>query len=379
MAGIYIHLPFCKQACHYCDFHFSTSLKLKSNLLTALALEISVRKSELKGKEIGTIYFGGGTPSLMSASELKLILSRIFELFPVEKNAEITLEANPDDLTLEKLSQLKEIGINRLSVGIQSFNDDSLTWMNRAHNSNEAKSSLLDAKSVGFDNISVDLIYGLPGLTIQDWRNELEEIFSFEIQHLSAYCLTVESKTPLGKWVQSGKERPVDEEAANQQFTELVSSSAKANLIQYEVSNFGLPGYFSRHNTSYWKGIPYLGIGPSAHSYLGSNRSWNVANNAQYIKGVHANKPLRTIETLENEDQINELIMTGLRTIWGVNLEDLKSKFGYDLMQKNQAKIDELIKNNLAKLDQSHLQLTKKGLFFADGIASDFFILRHEN
>jgi oxygen-independent coproporphyrinogen-3 oxidase len=377
MAGIYIHVPFCKQACHYCDFHFSTSLKLKDDFLKALQREMVLRSSEIN-EDINTIYFGGGTPSLLNTNEISSILNSLSRCFHIAETTEITLEANPDDLNQKKLKELFAAGVNRLSVGIQSLNDNSLKWMNRAHDSSEARACLELAQSTGFQNISIDLIYGLPGLSLKEWEDELKEAFSYNIQHVSAYCLTVEPNTALGHWVKKGKEKPVDDEAVNNQFQLLIELAEQHGLEQYEVSNFGKSGFYSQHNTSYWHGIPYLGLGPSAHSYIEGKRSWNIANNARYIRSIGDGKLPISTEVLSKHDLTNEYIMTGLRTKWGIDLERLKNQFGYDIRNDYQGLIKELIEKGLARLDEDQLVLTKSGLFMADGIASDFFILEYD-
>lgn len=339
--------------------------------------EIEMRADEFDSM-VNTIYFGGGTPSLLRSSEISEIINKLSVHFTIAKNAEVSLEANPDDLNREKLQELYNAGINRLSIGIQSLNDRSLKWMNRAHNCAEARSCIADAIELGFDNISIDLIYGLPNLTLKEWEDEINEILSFNIQHISAYCLTVEPETALGHRVKKGKEKPVDEESANEQFQILVELLEQNGMEQYEVSNFGKPGFYSRHNTSYWKGVPYLGLGPSAHSYSSGKRSWNIANNARYIKSINEDKLPISTENLSDKDQINEYIMTGLRTIWGIDLDVLKNEFGYDLKAEYSELLEELIEKSLVKLEGAKLTLTKAGLFLADGIASDFFILEHD-
>lgn len=346
--------------------------------MRALKTEIALRKDEIKST-IDTIYFGGGTPSLLDASEISSILNTLTRHFNLAENPEITLEANPDDLMRKKLGDLFAAGINRLSIGIQSLNDNSLKWMNRAHNSSEARASISVARDIGFQNISIDLIYGLPHLSLEEWKAELMEIFSFDIQHVSAYCLTIEPETALGHWVKKGKEKPVDEDAANKQFQLLIEVADQYGLEQYEVSNFGKAGYYSQHNTSYWKGIPYLGLGPSAHSYSEGKRSWNIANNARYIKTLEEGKIPLTTEVLSRHDQANEYIMTGLRTKWGIDLERLKNQFEYDIQNDYSNLVNELLEKGLACLEDGHLKLTKTGLFMADGIASDFFILEHDH
>jgi len=378
MAGIYVHVPFCKQACHYCDFHFSTSLKLRDDYIRALHREIVLRNEELSA-EVTTIYFGGGTPSLLNADEISSILYSLSKHFAISDNLEVTLEANPDDLNEKKLKELFSAGVNRLSIGIQSLNDSSLKWMNRAHNASEARACINQASEVGFRNISVDLIYGIPQLTLVEWENELKEVFSYDIQHVSAYCLTVEPNTALGHRVKKGKEKPVDEDAANNQFQLLIELADKNDLEQYEVSNFGKTGFYSQHNTSYWKGIPYLGLGPSAHSYYRGKRSWNIANNVCYIKSLKNGELPLTTEVLSREDQINEYIMTGLRTSWGIDLERLKRDYNYDIQRAYTGQLQELLGKDLARMNGNRLILTRAGLFMADGIASDFFILEHDH
>jgi len=378
MAGIYVHVPFCKQACHYCDFHFSTSLKLRDDYIRALHREIVLRNEELSA-EVTTIYFGGGTPSLLNADEISSILYSLSKHFAISDNLEVTLEANPDDLNEKKLKELFSAGVNRLSIGIQSLNDSSLKWMNRAHNASEARACINQASEVGFRNISVDLIYGIPQLTLVEWENELKEVFSYDIQHVSAYCLTVEPNTALGHRVKKGKEKPVDEDAANNQFQLLIELADKNDLEQYEVSNFGKTGFYSQHNTSYWKGIPYLGLGPSAHSYYRGKRSWNIANNVRYIKSLKNGELPLTTEVLSREDQINEYIMTGLRTSWGIDLERLKRDYNYDIQRAYTGQLQELLGKDLARMNGNRLILTRAGLFMADGIASDFFILEHDH
>ncbi len=379
MAGIYVHIPFCKQACHYCDFHFSTNTNRAEDLVSSLAKEAENRKAYLTGESISTLYFGGGTPSILEASEIERLASSFQSTFDFEAQFEFTLEANPDDLSREKLQSLKSVGVNRLSVGIQSFLDDQLTWMNRAHNSLEASQCIRDAHEIGFDNISIDLIYGLPNLSLEAWKLELQKAIDLGIQHVSAYCLTVESKTALGHWVKKGKEKPIDEEAANAQFQIMIEVLAAAGFEQYEVSNFAFSGFESQHNRSYWQGIPYIGLGPSAHSFDGKNRGWNIANNAQYTTKISEGNTTLTEESLTPADRINEYVMTGLRTKWGVDFGHLKTQLHCNFEQEFHAKIKTLVETGMATKSDAKLRLTKKGLFFADGIASDFFILNHED
>lgn len=379
MAGIYIHIPFCKQACHYCDFHFSTSLKQKTALVNQIAHEAHLRAEELSGLDVNTIYFGGGTPSLLSGDEIAFLAEEIRKIYRVSSDVEFTLEANPDDLSAAKVQELKAAGVNRLSIGIQSFSDASLKWMNRAHNSREALECISAAHHAGFDNISVDLIYGLPGLTRDAWLGELKKVKALGIQHVSAYCLTVESGTALGHWVKKGKEKPVDEDAAKLQFEMLIEELNNAGIEQYEVSNFAKKGFQSRHNSAYWRGEKYIGLGPAAHSFDGASRSWNVSNNTRYIQALQANDLPSTSEELKSNDRFNEWVMTGLRTASGIELRYGEKRFGIDIARKYHSEIDKLITNEMATLDDSRLALTKKGLFFADGIAADFFILNHDH
>ncbi|ETN94502.1 radical SAM family heme chaperone HemW [Zhouia amylolytica] len=388
MAGIYIHIPFCKQACHYCDFHFSTSLKKKDDLVIALVKEMQLRKNELQDEPVETIYFGGGTPSLLSVQELKSLIAAVYENYKVIADPEITLEANPDDLTEASLvgeqsktifEAYKGIGINRLSIGIQSFFEEDLKLMNRAHNAKEAK-KCIEAATAIFDNITIDLIYGIPGMSNEGWMQNIETALSFNIPHISSYALTVEPKTALEKFIEKGIVKPVDDEIAQQHFQLLVDTLMEHDFIHYELSNFGKEGYFSKNNSAYWLGKKYLGIGPSAHSYDGLHRSWNVANNSKYIKSLQENILPSEVETLSTVDRFNETIMTGLRTIWGVSLNKVKESFGEKyleyLIQQSQKYIEEgLLEIDNANPSMPVLKTTAKGKFLADGIASDLFLL----
>ncbi|MCB0466937.1 MAG: radical SAM family heme chaperone HemW [Aequorivita sp.] len=373
MSGIYIHIPFCKQACHYCDFHFSTSLKKKNELVNALCKELVLRKNELIGK-VETIYFGGGTPSLLSSEELKQIFEAIYANYKISEAPEITLEANPDDLSKNLIIQLSKSPINRLSIGIQSFFEEDLKLMNRAHNASEAVECIKEAKKY-FKNISIDLIYGVPGMTNERWKENLEIALNLEIPHLSCYALTVEPKTALKKFIEKGIVPPVNEEVAKQHYEILLSETEKTGMENYEFSNFGKPGFHSRNNTAYWEGKPYLGIGPSAHSYDGNSRSWNVANNTKYIKSIEAGMLPSEMEILSVEDKYNEYIMTGLRTKKGVSLEKVKDEFGkfFSEYLLKQAKIH--LQNNLLILENQTLKISKKGKFLSDGIAADLFLV----
>lgn len=372
MAGIYIHIPFCKQACYYCDFHFSTSLKKKDEMVPALIKELHLRKNELKGQTIETIYFGGGTPSLLSNDELRMLIDEIYDNFKVSTNPEITLEANPDDLNIGRIKELSKTPINRLSIGIQSFFDNDLKSMNRAHSAEQAKQCLKEASKY-FDNITIDLIYGIPNMSIEKWYQNLQTAFDFDIPHISSYALTVEPKTALDSFIKKGTYPPLDEELALKHFELLVSETQKNGYIQYEISNFGKPGFYSKHNSSYWQGAFYLGIGPSAHSFNGSQRSWNVANNTQYIQAIKHNDLPLTTEKLSEKDRFNEYVMTGLRTIWGISLNKIEAEFGLDYKQLVLNASKQFIDKDLLLIQGDVLTITPKGRFLTDGIASELF------
>jgi len=377
LAGIYIHIPFCKQACYYCDFHFSTSLKRKEEMLTAIKRELVLRKDEHNKEQIETIYFGGGTPSLLTIDELRLLIDTVYDNYEVVEGAEITLEANPDDLSSEKIKELAKLPINRLSIGIQSFFDDDLKFMNRAHSAEESKKCLAEATKY-FDNITIDLIYGLPNMRHEKWLANLKMAFDFNIPHISSYALTVEEKTVLHKLIEKGKVPPVDENLALEHFNMLVEETEKQGFVNYEISNFGKLAYFSRHNTSYWIGEKYLGIGPSSHSFNGFERSWNVSNNTKYINALFADKLPSEKEQLTVINRFNEYIMTGLRTIWGVSFEKVEKEFGAMYLQELKKSAERHIELGLLEIELRSfsgkvLVTTKKGKFLADGIASDLF------
>jgi len=371
--GIYIHIPFCKQACHYCDFHFSTSLKKKSELVKALCREMTLRKDEVEGP-LQTIYFGGGTPSLLEEEDLENIFSAIYSTFEVTKDPEITLEANPDDLTEEKLKIFSRSKINRLSIGVQSFFDDDLKLMNRAHNSEEAWGCLELAKEY-FENISIDLIYGIPGMSNTRWEENLNKALALDIPHISSYALTVEPNTALKKFIEKGLVKPVDDAVAQAHFEILQDKMTAAGFENYEFSNFGKPGFFSRNNTAYWTGKSYLGIGPSAHSYDGNRRSWNINNNTLYIKAIDNGELPIERETLSLTDKYNEYVMTGLRTIWGVSLTKIKADFGSKFNDYLLEQAKKHLEEHLLFQDGDRLVVTSKGRFLSDGIASDLFLL----
>ncbi len=364
MAGIYIHIPFCKQACHYCNFHFATSLRYKEELIAALLKEIPLQKKYLGEEQVGTIYFGGGTPSLCTKEEIESIITATRSTFIVSKEAEITLEANPDDITEEKLIGWKEIGINRLSIGIQSFFEEDLIWMNRAHNAGQAINNLKLALQY-FDNITIDLIYGTPQLTNEKWKQNVDTAIALNIPHLSCYALTVEPKTPLDKMIQQHKSLPVDPDKQSEQFLLLMKWLEYAGYEQYEISNFSKVGWRSLHNSSYWQGSKYLGLGPSAHSFNGKERQWNIANNNVYIESINKGEIPLEKEVLSETQQLNEYIMTSLRTMEGTKL----SITGNSLVEKS----GKYINSGLMKLENNSLILTKEGKLLADGIAADLF------
>jgi oxygen-independent coproporphyrinogen-3 oxidase len=383
MPGIYVHIPFCKQACHYCDFHFSTSLQLRGELLAAISQEMEWRRDYLGKGELNSIYFGGGTPSLLRIDELNSLFDRIFALWPVAANAEITLEANPDDMSREKIKELRRTPVNRLSLGIQSFHEEDLRFFNRAHNAIEARACIEYAQDLGYENLSIDLIYGSPTTSNESWEHNLQITFDYEIPHVSAYCLTVEEKTALHHFIQTGKAPPLSEDKATLQFQILMKAMRAEGYEHYEISNFALPGRHARHNSAYWQGEPYLGLGPSAHSFSGESRQWNVANNAKYIRLVQAlaqpggaagpdqSAELFTIEALSPRQRYNEYVLTALRTHWGAQLkaipEDFRSHF---LEHIHPFLIDESIERK-----RDVFRLTDKGKLMADRIAMELFLV----
>jgi len=377
MSGIYIHIPFCKQACHYCDFHFSTSMKKKEEMVLAIAKEIQMRKSEFEKEQVETIYFGGGTPSVLTSEEINFLIAEVYKNYSVSENPEITLEANPDDLSSERIIELSKSKINRLSIGIQSFFEDDLQLMNRAHNSAEAKKCLEEATKY-FDNISLDLIYGIPGMSNEKWKQNIETALSFGIPHISSYALTVEPKTALNKLIQTGKIAAPKDEVAQEHFTILVETLEANAFIHYELSNFGKKNYFSKNNSAYWLGKKYIGIGPSAHSYNGISRSWNISNNSLYLKSNQEDKLPNEIEILSTTDRYNEYIMTGLRTIWGVSLDRIEHEFGSKYLDYLNKQAQKFLKDDLVYIENDILKPTKKGKFLTDGIASDLFYLNLE-
>lgn len=379
MAGIYIHIPYCKQKCHYCNFYSFASTKYRDVFVESLLNEINLRKDYLANEKINTIYFGGGTPSMLNTNEINDILKHLYNTFNINKEAEITLEANPDDLDKEKLSDLKNYtDINRLSMGVQSFFDEDLIYLNRVHNSKNAIKSIELAKKAGFENMTIDLIYGIPGLTEKKWRQNLKIFFDFQINHLSSYSLTVEPKTALNTLINKKKIAPVVEEESIMHFDILLEETEKHDFIHYEISNFAHEGYYSKHNSIYWLGAHYAGFGPSAHSFNGKTRQWNVANMKQYIESDTIEKVVEEEEVLTKEQRYNEYIMTSLRTNWGCDTVHIENVYGekYVVLFEEEA-VKHIEKNNIIK-ENSVYKLTKQAKIFADGIASDFFIFNED-
>lgn len=372
MAGIYLHIPFCRQACHYCNFHFSTSLKLKNEFVDALLKEIQLQSTYLPSEPVNTIYFGGGTPSLLSIDELASILQTLRQTFTVAADAEVTLEANPDDIVEEKLKDWKQVGINRLSIGVQSFFEEDLRWMNRAHTAQQAIGNLQLARKY-FDNITIDLIYGTPTLPDDKWQHNVQQAIALGITHLSCYALTVEPGTALAHMINKHKTLDVNTEDQARQFLLLMDWMQAAGYEHYEISNFALPGKRSRHNSSYWQGASYLGLGPSAHSFNGESRQWNIANNALYIKSLKEGKVPFEVEHLTSTQRLNEYVMTSLRTMEGLNLKYVISNFGEIAANKLKQEAQQFIETGKMQLNNGYLQLTKEGKLFADGIAAELF------
>jgi oxygen-independent coproporphyrinogen-3 oxidase len=372
MAGIYLHIPFCRQACHYCNFHFSTSLKLKNEFTDALLKEIQLQSTYLPSEPVNTIYFGGGTPSLLSIDELTSILQTLRQTFTVAADAEVTLEANPDDIVEEKLKDWKQVGINRLSIGVQSFFEEDLRWMNRAHTALQAIGNLQLARKY-FDNITIDLIYGTPTLPDDKWQHNVQQAIALGITHLSCYALTVEPGTALAHMINKHKTIDVNTEDQARQFLLLMDWMQAAGYEHYEISNFALPGMRSRHNSSYWQGASYLGLGPSAHSFNGESRQWNIANNALYIKSLKEDKVPFEVEHLTGTQRLNEYVMTSLRTMEGLNLEYVTTRFGEKAANKLKQEAQQFIETGKMHVNNSYLQLTKEGKLFADGIAAELF------
>lgn len=373
MAGIYIHIPYCKQKCHYCDFHFSTTLRTKQDLLNALHKEIELQQNFLEGQNIHTIYLGGGTPSILKLKELKQLFDILYQNFPIAIDAEITMEANPDDLTTQKVKELKQTPVNRFSIGVQSFQDADLQFMNRGHSAEESLVSIKRIQDSGWENITIDLIYGTPTLSDTDWKNNLQTAINLTVPHVSAYALTLEENTALHQFIEHKKCAPLSEEKSTRQFLQLMETLPKSGFIQYEISNFARDGFYSKHNSNYWNGEKYLGIGPSAHSFNGMERQWNIANNLHYIQQISKGIVPAETEKINEKQRYNDYIVTALRTKWGVNTNFIKSHFSvnYERFLLNSAQkwinSSHLLKNN------GLLTLSKKGKLMADNISSDLF------
>ena len=369
MAGIYIHIPFCRSKCAYCNFFSVVSDKQRDGFLEALKREAVSRKDYLGGETVDTIYFGGGTPSLLKPSEIAGILNALKDNYPIADNPEVTLEANPDTVSIESLSQYRLIGVNRLSIGIQSFFDDDLQYLSRRHDSKHAMQVLDWAKDAGFQEVTLDLIYGIPTLTDREWRHNLETFFQTGFNHLSAYALTVEEKTALGRRISKGEAADVNEDAIVRQYQILVEMTRNQGFEHYEISNFARPGHQSRHNSIYWKGVKYLGLGPSAHSFDGVSRQWNVASVKDYCDNCSFEK-----EQLTTDDRFNEYVMTSLRTNWGCDMNFIKENFG-ELYVKRFKKLTEkyITSSKMYQKDEKYI-LNDNGMLFADGIASEIFL-----
>lgn len=375
MSSLYIHIPYCKQKCTYCNFYFKTNQKDKNKLVKSLVKEISLTKNYLKDNKLKSLYFGGGTPSLMSKESLDLIFRNIQQYYQVNSETEITIECNPEDLTIEKLKDLKKIGFNRLSIGIQSFKDEDLVFMNRNHDRNQAINSVKNAKIAGFKNVSIDLIFSLPNQSLKDWNENLKIAFELDIQHISSYSLTIEEKTRLKYLIDKNKLTELADVESSNHFRLLVDECKKRGFIQYEISNFGKRDYFSTHNSNYWIGSEYLGIGPSAHSYNGKSRRWNISSNSKYIHSINNNIIPLIEEKLTSSEKFNDYIMTSLRTIWGTDLIFVKKIFGYNIYSNLNSQIQKWIISEDVYQEKNKIYLTTKGKFISDSICSDLFIV----
>ncbi|MFO7620727.1 MAG: radical SAM family heme chaperone HemW [Bacteroidales bacterium] len=374
MAGIYIHIPFCKKLCSYCDFYHVISGGDHTSFIEALVREMEMRRAYTGSEEISTLYMGGGTPSVLSLKETGMILESVWRNFNICSDPEITIELNPDDVNPPYLSGLKALKVNRISLGIQSWHDDDLRLLNRRHDSRQAYAALDEIRNAGFENISADLIYGIPGMTSARWAENLDLTFSKDIKHLSAYHLTIEKGTPFGKMKDKGLLQETEEEESVTQFNLLSEKAGMAGFIQYEISNFAKPGYFSIHNTNYWKQVTYLGLGPSAHSFNGYSRQWNIRDLKGYIKAVGSDRDFYEKEELDNRTRFNEYIMTSLRTMWGVDLEYIEKVFekeGYDYLLNIAGKF---IAYGLMKHEKNTLVLTNQGKMISDNLISELMI-----
>lgn len=373
---LYLHIPFCKQKCSYCNFHFSTSLNLKDDMVEMMCREIDLRHSELQDKTLKSLYFGGGTPSILTYDDLAKLFNKILSHFSFDNQIEITLEANPDNLSDAFLKDLIKLGVNRLSIGTQSFFEEDLKLMNRAHTASEAESSIKRSQDAGIENISIDLIYGSPTSGFSIWKENLNKTIELEIPHVSSYALTVEPKTALNAWIKNGDVSAPKESDQSKEFIYLSDFLKDNGFEHYEISNFAKPGFRSKHNAAYWQYKPYLGIGPSAHSYDGFNqRSWNIANNSQYIKALKEKKLAAEVEILSEKEKFNELIMIGLRTVWGADLNKIKNEFNEEIQVHLQKEIQPKLEAGLLVVEDHFLKIPEKHWFLADGIAADLFMV----
>jgi len=371
---LYFHIPFCKKKCYYCNFHFSTSLNLVEEFIKALHKEIELRHQEFPKKKIKTIYFGGGTPSIIGISYIKNIIEKCNLYYDFDSNIEITLEANPDDITQNFLKELSNSGVNRLSIGIQSFSDKDLKFMNRSHTATQAENSIKKSQDMGFENLNIDLIYGLSSIDI--WKKNLQKTVQLNVPHISSYALTIEPKTVFEKWIREKRMKSLNEELQNEEFYYMVDFLKQNNFLHYEISNFSKEKSYSKHNSSYWKGKAYIGFGPSAHSFDGINeRSWNIANNSLYIKGILENNRIYESENLSYKEKFNELLMIGLRTMWGVNLNKINSDFCSDTLNKFYKNLQKKKNEGLIIEEKSYIKIPEKYWFWADGIVSDLFLV----
>jgi len=375
MSGIYFHIPFCKQLCHYCAFHKSISLQAKARMLSCLKKELNDRKNYLTGNKIDSIYFGGGTPSVYSPEEIQSLILEVGRHFIINDNAEITLEANPDDLTHDYLKALKNTSVNRLSVGIQSFHDEDLILMNRRHSGQQAYDAIKRAQTYGFDNISVDQIYGVPGLSLKKWEENLKKVFELNIQHISSYHLMYDPNTVFTHKLKKGIIKEVDEDVSLAQYKHLISEAKKHGFLHYEISNFSQSGFESRHNSSYWQQKMYLGLGPSAHSYNLNRREWNISDNLKYMKAIEEGGVYSECEELSFNDKFNDYVLTSLRTMWGLDLELVKNEFGEFYHQYCLEKANKFIQSEDVRIEKKHIILTDKGVFISNDVMSDFFYI----
>jgi len=373
LAGLYLHIPYCKKACYYCDFHFSTNLGTRSEMIKAICTEIVLRQGELN-ETIDTIYWGGGTPSILEESEFKIIFNTLYKYFDLSNIKECTIECNPEDLTEKKLKMLQQLPFDRLSIGVQTFKSEILKSLNRSHTGEESTMSIQRSLDAGFSNITCDLIYGIPGVSLAEFNEDVTQLLDFSIPHVSAYCLTVEEKTALKTFIKNGKFASLNEQEAIDQYLQLKKSLAEAGVMQYEISNFAKKGYESKHNSSYWQNKNYLGFGPGAHSYYQSHRSYNVSHNHQYIRALAKNTLAIEREELSKEDKINDYILTRIRTIWGISLTELNERFAYDLYKKQANTIEKYLNNGWLKYNNDALFLSEKGSLMADEIAMNLFV-----